>query len=243
MTFRHLAYRRQKIAVILAMMLVVTSCAYRGETGNPIATSLTYFSYLAADDIRASCGPGAATRYRVVYNGIYEEQVRRYDVVDDLQGGGILKISVSMPSDLTEVKVSDPLSPWRERSSAASLGRADMAALKDALAQSGAFGPPPVGALLRSQEYYWVTHACVDGRYYFNAFIYPSPRYAAITFPAFLLRRDETGVPFLPAREPGEGPASVKSYPPYGLRDTEHQVSGEFVLRVGDNRLRRGLFD
>jgi hypothetical protein len=96
---------------------------------------------------------------------------------------------------------------------------------------------------LRSQEFYWVTHACVDGRYSFNAFLFPSGRFSAITFPDFLLRHDQTGVPFRKAVRPGEDPNSVTSYPPYGMRDTQEQVSGEFVLRVGSDRLRRGLFD
>ncbi|MFO1189239.1 MAG: hypothetical protein U1E97_06545 [Alphaproteobacteria bacterium] len=235
--------QRPTIAAILLLTAALGGCSYRGETGNPVATSLTYFSYLAADDIRAMCGPGAATRYRIVYNGIYEEQVRRYDIVGDLQGGGILTAHASVPSNLTEIRSNDLFAPWRDRQGTATLDRAGMEGLRAALEQSGAFGPAPSGALLRSQEYYWVTHACVDGRYHFNAFIFPSARFAALTFPDVLLRQDQTGVPFKKAVRPGEDPNSVTSYPPYGLRDTQEQVRGEFVLRVGDNRLRRGLFD
>ena len=43
--------------------------------------------FLAGDDIRQTCGPNGLPRYRLVYNGRYEEQPRSYDLVG-LDGGG-----------------------------------------------------------------------------------------------------------------------------------------------------------
>ena len=62
---------------VTALMLGLAACTYRPGADNPVARNLTWFSYAGAGDIRADCRPGAADRMRLIYNGDYDEQVRR----------------------------------------------------------------------------------------------------------------------------------------------------------------------
>ena len=67
------------IAVLMGALLIVT-CGYGGASDDAIARNLSWFNYVAAENLREPCGPGAANRIRLVYNGIYDEQIRSYDV-------------------------------------------------------------------------------------------------------------------------------------------------------------------
>ncbi|MFX4447010.1 hypothetical protein ABTA86_19705, partial [Acinetobacter baumannii] len=66
----------------------LVACASTGPVDNPIARTLTWFSYLNGDDIRNTCPAGVRDRYRFVYNGTFNSQVRTYDLVQDTGGGG-----------------------------------------------------------------------------------------------------------------------------------------------------------
>ena len=46
----------------------------------PIVRSFHWFDFVAADDIRAACVPGGRNRLRLIYNALWEEQVRAYDI-------------------------------------------------------------------------------------------------------------------------------------------------------------------
>ena len=82
------------------------------------------------------------------------------------------------------------------------LGRRDLDELDGALATSGFFQPPPAGRVLRSDQTYWIVNACVDGRFHFNAFEWPSRRFEALTFPPLVFGWDTTGIVILPVDPP-----------------------------------------
>ena len=46
----------------------------------PVIRKFTWFSYIGADDIREKCKYSSNPQYRFVYNGVYNEQVRTYDI-------------------------------------------------------------------------------------------------------------------------------------------------------------------
>src|SRR5690606_21540976 len=75
----------------------------------PIVRSFNWFSYVAGDDIRARCGVDGRDRVRLVYNAIYSEQVRTYELF--LQPDGTAGMTVGVladQGDLSELSISEP---------------------------------------------------------------------------------------------------------------------------------------
>src|SRR5437868_1858315 len=88
----------------------------------PIVRSLNWFSYVAAEDIRIACRPGGRNRMRLVYNALWEEQVRTYELFLQPDGSAGLNIGVlanqGAATDVSSVTIgqlSDVTGPWRMR--------------------------------------------------------------------------------------------------------------------------------
>ncbi len=210
---------------------ILAACTYQGQIEEPVTIKLTWYSYLGGDDIRRSCVPGATPRYRFVYNGHYDEQLRSYEVAGADGGGADFKARVLGPSR-AQVVLSHPfdiLDPWRWIVSESRLGPAAFADLVAALEQSGVGKPQPVMTLL-STEFYWVASGCRDGRFLFNAWRYGTPRFEALRFPEVLLGYDETEVALNPPR-PVDPADRIGVARPIG-RHSNDRVR-PFVLTVG----------
>ncbi len=214
---------------IIAVML--GGCAYQGSD-DPISRRFTWFSYLNGDDIRAACAAGANDRYRFVYNAIYVEQVRTYDFIAGGEGNDhLLLVRVIGPSDLSQVLVekgADLMTPWRGKDETVRLRDEDMGMLKRAMQAGGVFAGGSGGYELSSDSFYWLVGACRDGRFHFNAYLWPSDRFDKTVFPKLLLAWDPTGVPLNEPR-----PASF--FEIHGERKNRNVIS--FNVRVGDNGL------
>src|SRR5689334_8870610 len=83
-------------ALGLTLALATGASAQRLERNveQPVVRSLSWFSYVAADDIRADCRPGSRDRMRLVYNALWEEQVRTYELFLQPDGSAALTIGV-----------------------------------------------------------------------------------------------------------------------------------------------------
>jgi len=80
----------------LALVAVSTASAQRPDrkVEQPIVRSFNWFSYVGGDDIRSACEPGGRNRVRLIYNALWEEQVRAYDVFLQPDGTAGLDIGV-----------------------------------------------------------------------------------------------------------------------------------------------------
>lgn len=184
------------LAVLVGLGFAVGACTYRGNFDDPIQRRFQWFSFLDGGDIRADCASGRPDRYRLVYNARFAEQVRAYEVTADGGGGAHLVARARGPyANLLEFRLEDPLAPFRWRRSQAMLAPAEFQAFKAALAADGFLEPPPVGERYSSERFYWVASGCMDGVHHFGAWRYPSPGFAAMTVPRFLVERDQTGIP------------------------------------------------
>jgi hypothetical protein len=166
---------------------------------NPLGRSLGWFSYLDAADIRAHCVKGTGERYRLVYNGLWGEQVRSYDVAaapGDTSAS--LAARVFFPENLNQINLLDPLELYRGQRGTVALKPTDMAGFREALRASDFEAATPRGLILRSNEFYWTAAACRDGEFHYNAYLYPSERFSAIRFDRWLFERDPTGVSVAP---------------------------------------------
>jgi hypothetical protein len=189
------------VMIALALGLGLGACAYHGNFDDPIQRRFQWFSFIGGDDIKAACGPGSIDRYRFVYNGRYAEQIRAYELVGDGAGGGYLTArATGAYANLATVTLDDPLGPLRWKESRAQLNTAEFNLIKQALEEDGFLQPPKtVGRRVSSDGFYWLASGCRDGRFHFGAWIYPSEDFLALHFPALLLARDLSGMPFNPA--------------------------------------------
>ncbi len=225
----------RSVLVVTVLAAVVAGCAYRGSD-NPIARKFSWFSYLNADDLRAACKPGATRRHRFVYNAIYSEQVRTYDLVADADGAGArMDVRVIGEANLLSLeigRISDLLNPWRGTVAAADLSAAHVVHLERALAESGAYAEAPAGMRLKSTDFFWVVAACTGGQFHFNAYRWPSPRFDGAAFADLLFAWDGTGVPV-------NRPRRTSDFQLYrgNDRDGDSTVQ-EFELMVGKGGLR-----
>jgi hypothetical protein len=211
-------------AVFLAVSAVV-SCTYQGgDIGDPLTRKAQWFSFVEGEDIRATCAAGTPDRTRLVYNGIYDEQLRIYEV-DSLRR--ILAIRVTQPGNAGRLSTEDLTAPWRALEEKVQLDQPSYDRLVEAFAQGGVFAPPPVGLELPSRSYFWTAAVCKNGQYGFTAWKYPSPEFDRLGFDKALFALDPTGVPInqpKPAQfDPlWEAKAKRLEVPVFSLRVTAH---------------------
>jgi hypothetical protein len=213
-------------ALLLALLAV--GCASLGASDFPVFRSFGWFRFLDGRDIRQACGSAGDDRYRLVFNAVWGEQVRIYEITTG-PGGANLATRVLFPENLNDVNLLDPLQLYRGKNATVALSADDIAEFRGRLRQSGYYEPAPDGLTLPSDGFYWVISSCEHGSAHFNAYVWPSPRFSAITFADWLLARDGTGV-------------AVNSFHPPEPR-TQNRVAVEnraysvFDLRVGTDGL------
>lgn len=217
-----------KAAFLLLLTLILPACAYRGGGDDPGVRKFTLFSMLNGDDIRGKCGqnPGYE-RYRIVYNGLYEEQLRVYELIKGPKDGHVLKASVSGPANVAEVKLDDLLAPWRPAVSEVFLKDQDFAGLVGALDESGFTKPSPKGLSFSSDSFWWLAVGCRSGQIFFQVWLSPATDLVKLPLVKPLLAQDGTRVAFNPPRYP------ISNLPPMKSSADDRR----FTLKVGENGL------
>jgi hypothetical protein len=214
-----------RVAAALMTVFGLASCTYAGsDIGSPLERKAYWFSFVAGDDIRETCAAGTPDRTRLVYNAVYDEQLRIYEV-DALRR--VLVSRAVQQGNAGRLTLDDPLAPWRAVEARTQLDQAGYDALAAAFVRGGMTAPPPVGLELPSRSYYWTAAFCKDGRFGFTAWKYPSAAFDAMGFDRQLFALDTTGVPVNEARPVAYDPLwEVKA------RRLEVPV---FTLKVGAN--------
>lgn len=214
---------RKMVAIILTLALPVAGCAYGGgDMGDPLTRKFHWFSYVAGDDIRAACQPGTPDRFRLVYNGRYDQQLRMYQL-DSVRR--VLSVKVTAPGAAAALSGDDLLGPWRAKDATVALDQAGYEAMVASFAAAGLFGPPAVGRELPSHGFHWSAAACRDGRFHFTGWAYPETDLTALPFAARLFAADPTGVAVNP-------PGPIPFDPQYEDRLRRGEVTS-FRLKVG----------
>lgn len=184
-----------KASLAGAALLALGACtAVEGIADNPIQRKFSWFSFLEGGDFKQSCDVRTAGHYRMVYNAVYEEQVRIYELD---AASDILQVRVITPGNLSTLevrKVADLLDPWRGTVADTSLSTADVNGLIGDLDAFGAFGDPNLGAELSSKGFFWTIAACHEGQYHFTGFQWPDKSWQRATFMKRLFALDETGI-------------------------------------------------
>ena len=192
----------RRFAVTAAAALGLAACTtFEGSVDNPIERSLTWFSYVAGEDIRAACTADSSDRYRFVYNAVYERQIRAYELRLDADGADQTSRARNNAGNFVNFEFRNPLSPWELRRSDVRLTSADAAAIVDGLAKDVAAAPASAGQRLRSNRFYWAVAACQSGTFRLHAFEQDKVELESLAFRGPLLAHDKTEVNFVEAEQ------------------------------------------
>jgi hypothetical protein len=221
---------RRRFGLFAAFLLLLAACtAPGGPVLNPIGRSLSWFSYVGGEDVRARCGTDNRSQWRFVYNGQYDEEIRTYDVTDDIVGpGAILQARVAGRANLVTIDVLDPFGNWRGAVYQHLISTSERDGLARALGASGFGAASPKGLRLTSTDFYWAVSACEKGQFHFYAWRYPETDLAQLPFAKALFELDHTGV-------------AVRAPRPYTAPPVDPTDAGarwsSFQLTVGTNGL------
>lgn len=178
------------------LVLALGACTYTGEPTDPVERSLTWFSYVGGDDIRARCRPGGASEFRFAYNGSYERQIRAYDLVATSAGADLLARARGRAGQVNKLGLNDPLGPWDMARDKIELGDNEAGRLILAYRTDLERAPSSAGAHLDSKDFFWTVAGCSDGRFSLHAFVSPDSDLERLQFVRLLAQYDRTGVPW-----------------------------------------------
>ncbi|MGD9878598.1 MAG: hypothetical protein AB7F22_06835 [Reyranella sp.] len=229
------------LTALCALGLVAASTAWAQRADRyvdpPIVRSFNWFSYVGGNDIREACGRDGRNRLRLIYNAIYDEQVRTYEVF--LQPDGTAGLDIGVLADqgsVTNLRIGDAgdvLGPWRMRRGQRLLTPAETRELLALMQASNAFGPPRDGLRLPDVDFWWTVASCRGGVWGFQAYHHPTDGFANVKFAAKLFSFDTVPVPVNPPRK--LVPAELRrdwNAPP------NHWKSNQWTLTVGKDGLR-----
>ena len=222
-----------KITSALICVVLLGACASEGGTNNPVVRPFQWFSYANGDDIRNECQPGRNARYRMIYNALYDEQVRTYDILQlniskqATQTTRVFNGGVSVDWLLGSVGGSGPKATHESREV---ISLDDLVAIEKALVASGFEKPAIKGQILHSDTFYWIAMVCRDGVFKYYAWNDDNADVAKLPFRDVLSKGDKTGVAFLEPYVPIMPGRSSRYY-------NAGRGGKYFTLQVGDNGL------
>ena len=226
---RALGLARLPVLLLAALLL---GCQANGVPRDPISVKLQWFSFLDGADLREACSAAGPDRYRLIYNAVFEEQVRVYELTA-YEDGGTLMARAAVPG--FALYQTDEGVEFGWQTSEARLGRQEVAEFHRRLEESGFYAAPPVGLELYSTDFYWIAMGCEDGEFRYTAFARPSPAFEALSFPEFLFARDATGLAVNPPRDI---PASERLRVTGGGIGSRDERRPGFRLVLGENGLK-----
>jgi hypothetical protein len=203
----------------------------------PIVRSFNWFAYVGGDDIRSNCGKDGRNRMRLIYNAIYSEQVRTYELFLQPDGTTGLGIGVladqGVVSNLLMNNGGDALKPWSMKRGERILSVAETRDLMALFQASAAFGPPRDGLRLPDVDFWWTVASCRDGVWGFQAYHHPTDGFANVKFAQTLFSFDTVPVPVNPPRK--LVPAELRRDP---NAPVNHMKANQWTLTVGKDGLR-----
>jgi hypothetical protein len=185
----------------------------------PIVRSFNWFAFVGGDDIRANCGKDGRNRMRLIYNAIYSEQVRTYELF--LQPDGTTGLGIGV------------LKPWSMKRGERILNAGETRDLMALFHESAAFGPPRDGLRLPDVDFWWTVASCRDSVWGFQAYHYPTDGFANVKFAQKLFSFDTVPVPVNPPRK--LVPAELRRDP---NAPVNHMNANQWTLTVGRDGLR-----
>lgn len=230
----------------LAALVVLSSATAWGQRADrnvemPIVRSFNWFDFVAAKDIREACTPTGRSRLRLVYNALWGEQVRFYEIYLQPDGTAGMNVGVLVDQGFTTFgitnmllsKPSDVFGPWSMKQGGRVLNAGETSELMGLLEQSRAFGPPKDGLRLPDNDFWWTVASCRNGVWGFQAYHYPTDGFVNVKFSAKLFSWDPVPIAVNPPRklEPAELRRNMNAQPDRAWADRWMLVVGKDGLR------------
>lgn len=147
-----------------ALLLTLAGCA---DGLSPVASSLTWTHFLAADDLRLACDEDAPDRFRLIYHDRQPPQLRLFEVQEDRERGGAeARARTLTPQDLAQATAGDDYSDWLGAFASRRLTPLEFATLARRLDRAGAFDPPPFAYGRRPSSVRMIAAGCRDGAWF-----------------------------------------------------------------------------
>ena len=228
------------VAFLLMLGAAAPAVAQRADRGvdQPVVRSFNWFGHVGGEDIRAACQLGTRSHIRLVYNALWEEQVRVYDVF--LQPDGTAGLDIGVLADQGNVAqlllstAGDVTAPWQMKKGQRLLSAAETTDLLGALQASAAFGPARDGLRLPDNDFWWTVSSCRNGVWGFQAYHYPTDGFANVKFAEKLYAWDNVPVAINKPRrlEPAEFRRGFDS------KSAQRGRGDRWILVVGNEGLR-----
>jgi hypothetical protein len=207
--------------------LLAAACSLPDERAieTPVTRTFHWFRYVGGDEVRAACGQDGQNRIRAVYNALWEEQVRTYDISLARDGTAAMTVRViSGQGAVSTIEISDAgdlTGPWNAKVGQRVLAQEDTSQLLALMQQANAFGPPRAGQRLPDNDFWWTVASCRNGVWGFQAYHFPTDGFANTRFAEKLFSLDPVAVPVNRARrlEPSELRYDVIKGPQRGRAD------------------------
>jgi hypothetical protein len=196
---------------------------------------VSWFGYNDAVDIRRGCTPGSADRLRLIYNAVFREQARSYDIVREPQATQASIESRVYPDQGFQFSGAITIDPaniganFRPLVVNGTLTAEELRRLLQALDQDGFSGPSPRGKVLNSWDFFWIVAGCVNGQFHYHAWTRTDREFASLRFPGVVQQLDRTGFAFNSVR--------AVSPPNEAGQDRAYSNTLGFSFRVGTNGL------
>lgn len=223
--------------VFLSLVLAMLAACGAGDgsvASDPIRRAIGWYPFAGGEDLRTACRPGAPDRYRFVYNAVWEEQVRVYEIeaAADRQTAALRSTVIRGAPLILQSYVLDPGS---NAVAETRLSADRLAALAAALRSAGFEARPADGTRLQSNDFYWLVSACTGGVWHLNAWRRQDPGFARLAFDRVLFEADPTGIPVNPPRP--IDPSQPRLDYSVGVGGRGGTMGRSFELAIRDGRL------
>jgi hypothetical protein len=213
----------------LALAAALAGCAPAGIADDPVSRIFQWPQIMAGDDIGRDCATSRRERWRFVYNGVYTEQVRVYDVE-----AGAVETRVFDRLNLLQPDIDRFL---RGARSTVTIPPQDLRRLVEAV-ESDLPRAARAGEHLRSDRFFWTVAACRDGRFSVAGFAYPSDGSIPFAFPAEIARFDRSLRPVNPPRAFERDVLVMRDLYPNRMTG---DLDPKFLLRVTEGGIQPGF--
>ncbi|MFM8991022.1 MAG: hypothetical protein ACKOUS_15700, partial [Alphaproteobacteria bacterium] len=143
----------------IAASLLLAACAPQpGGLSDPIRRKAQWHATAGGEDLRGSCTAGAPSRWRLVYNAVWDEQVRVYDLEALPRGEGARLVATVFEGAprVLQAYLSQLRGQPATRVAESRIPASQLASLLRAIDEAGFARRPEDGKRLASGDFHWL---------------------------------------------------------------------------------------
>lgn len=214
--------------------ILLAACQSTGNISDPFSRRSAWVDFISGGDIRAACQPGSIPAYRLVYNANREDQVRIYDLVETADGG-VLRVRVLTGKVRLDNRSlnTDFFRSFQPEDTRTELDARNVELIRQAMQADGVFDTPPKEQRILSEWHFWVISACLNGQFWFDVRVDPTPPLENLAFPGVLRAVDFAEAPY-------PSPPPERRRERYEIRTTEDFKFQHYELDVYADHVRQG---